>query len=452
MNLSVIQTMASMNVGNISQAGKTTGTATSVAGATFGSVFSSVSPNHAVAVNPVLNQSGKQVPDETILAIFNANSVEELGQALQELDQKDNCTIMALSEDSTKTTTETLDYLGNISGTINALDIQPEQLMEGLHTLLKQAGINESEVEKLLETDDVWGILAAIDQVAPQFFERLTDSLGGKGTVSQQQAIELLVLLKGITLIAPKTDLVLKQEHDVFSLGNYLNLAGERFENVLNSNVTNNNSMVQLVDGRQTMRFVSATETSQPMSGRENENSKSGQSDMKKEAAQTAVSSAHAQVSAKGEFAISELENRGSSRSETLLREMQAIMRRANLGQAGGTNRLLIKLYPEHLGQVRIELLETNGIMTARILASTALGKEMLDSQQAQLRQAFAHQNIQLDRLDISQTIQESNRGERDQNAFNGQFKREQQQSEEQQQQSGEEEMSFQEFMIELEV
>lgn len=210
--------------------------------------------------------------------------------------------------------------------------------------------------------------------------------------------------------------------------------------------------MVQLVDGRQGFRFNSTTTTNQTMTDSGNENTNAGQTDVRKESAQSAISNAHVPLSAKGEFKITELTNSGTSRSETLIREMQAIMKRANFGQVGGTNRLLIKLYPEHLGQVRIELLETNGIMTARILASTALGKEMLDSQQAQLRQAFAHQNIQLDRLDISQTIQESNRGERDQNAFNGQFKRDQQQSEDQQQQSDEEEMSFQEFMIELEV
>ena len=69
---------------------------------------------------------------------------------------------------------------------------------------------------------------------------------------------------------------------------------------------------------------------------------------------------------------------------------MQNIFKRSNFGQTGGTNRLLIKLYPEHLGQVRIELLQVNGVMTARILASTALGKEMLDSQLHQLRKCIS--------------------------------------------------------------
>nr|WP_255726555.1 flagellar hook-length control protein FliK [Sporosarcina sp. ACRSM] len=130
---------------------------------------------------------------------------------------------------------------------------------------------------------------------------------------------------------------------------------------------------------------------------------------------------------------------------------MQTIFKRSNFGQTGGTNRLLIKLYPEHLGQVRIELLQTNGVMTARILASTALGKEMLDSQLHQLRQAFVQQNIQIDRIDISQTLQDTARNDREQ-AFNQQFGRQQQEAEQQHNQNSEEDKTFQEYMIELEV
>nr|WP_255550930.1 flagellar hook-length control protein FliK [Sporosarcina sp. E16_8] len=128
---------------------------------------------------------------------------------------------------------------------------------------------------------------------------------------------------------------------------------------------------------------------------------------------------------------------------------MQTIFKRSNFGQTGGTNRLLIKLYPEHLGQVRIELLQVNGIMTARILASTALGKEMLDSQLHQLRSAFLQQNLQVERIDVSQTLQDSTKNDRDQ-AFNQHFRKEGQEADEQQEQTDEEEMTFQEYMIDL--
>ena len=112
---------------------------------------------------------------------------------------------------------------------------------------------------------------------------------------------------------------------------------------------------------------------------------------------------------------------------------------------------MLIKLYPEHLGQIRIELHETNGVLSARILASTALAKGMLDSQMHQLRNALAQQNLQVERIDVTQSIQETSKNDREQ-AFNEQFKREQQEESNKDNSQTEEEMTFDEFMIELEV
>ncbi len=37
---------------------------------------------------------------------------------------------------------------------------------------------------------------------------------------------------------------------------------------------------------------------------------------------------------------------------------MQNVFKRANFGQIGGANRLLIKLYPEHLGQFLVVSLQ----------------------------------------------------------------------------------------------
>ena len=169
-----------------------------------------------------------------------------------------------------------------------------------------------------------------------------------------------------------------------------------------------------------------------------------------KDASQQVASSALGTVvTAKGELTLTEVENRNNARNEALIKEMQTIFKRSNFGQTDGTNRLLIKLYPEHLGQVRIELLQVNGIMTARILASTALGKEMLDSQLHQLRSAFLQQNLQVERIDVSQTLQDTAKNDRDQ-AFNQHFRKEGQETDEQQEQNDEEEMTFQEYMIEL--
>lgn len=138
-------------------------------------------------------------------------------------------------------------------------------------------------------------------------------------------------------------------------------------------------------------------------------------------------------------------------KSETFLREIQQIFKRANFGMVGGSNRLLIKLYPEHLGQIRIELIETNGVLTARMLASTALGKELLDSQMNQLRQAFLQQNLQIDRIEVGQALQDTSKNDRE-SPFQQQSKGQQQTSKEQLPEDNPEELTFEEYLIELEV
>ena len=88
--------------------------------------------------------------------------------------------------------------------------------------------------------------------------------------------------------------------------------------------------------------------------------------------------------------------------------------------------KLLLKLFPENLGQIRIELIQKDGVLTARLLASTSLGKELLDSNFNQLKTGFVAQNIQMDRIDIAQSLQDANRNARDQNLFNNFFRQQQ--------------------------
>lgn len=64
----------------------------------------------------------------------------------------------------------------------------------------------------------------------------------------------------------------------------------------------------------------------------------------------------------------------------------------------------MIKLNPEHLGALRIEIIQKDSGLTARIMATTAKGKEMLDTQLQGLKLSFAGQGIQVDKIEISQT------------------------------------------------
>ncbi|VEF48400.1 flagellar hook-length control protein [Bacillus freudenreichii] len=93
-------------------------------------------------------------------------------------------------------------------------------------------------------------------------------------------------------------------------------------------------------------------------------------------------------------------------KARELVRQFTNILQRSNFSQALQTKSLTIRLYPEHLGSLRIELLQRDGVMIARILAATNMAKDLLDSQIHQLRQAFVQQNIQVDKVDI--TFQEN--------------------------------------------
>ncbi len=423
MNIASLKAMARMNVQTSSNNVQSRQPATN----SFGSVFSSITGNVPLAVAPVQELTVSGITDESIMAIFNATSIEELGTAIKDLTGGES-------------KLDSISNLGNLEELAILLGLEPKQLIESLLQLLEQAGLDEEELSTVSNTNDLWAVLNAIDKVAPQFFGQLTDALEAKGGIPKQQAVELLTLLKTAELVAPTTDLLMKQEQQLFTLQGYLAKTGEHCEKVLNSSGSAKNGMVQLMESKSVVRFVVPVEEGRTMTD----------DGTPKDASQQIASSAFGTVvTAKGELTLTEVENRNNARNEALIKEMQTIFKRSNFGQTDGTNRLLIKLYPEHLGQVRIELLQVNGIMTARILASTALGKEMIDSQLHQLRSAFLQQNLQVERIDVSQTLQDTAKNDRDQ-AFNQHFRKEGQESDEQQEKNDEEEMTFQEYMIDL--
>ncbi|MFC5558062.1 flagellar hook-length control protein FliK [Ureibacillus thermophilus] len=142
-----------------------------------------------------------------------------------------------------------------------------------------------------------------------------------------------------------------------------------------------------------------------------------------------------------------------TSQAESLVKQIEALLQRSQMANTQGTSKILIKLHPENLGSIRIELVHREGAITARLLASTSQAKELLDSQVHQLKQAFVQQNIQLERIDILQSLQESDL--REQSFFNNMFNgRERQEKEEQhsEEKQEEESKSFKDYLIDEEV
>lgn len=71
---------------------------------------------------------------------------------------------------------------------------------------------------------------------------------------------------------------------------------------------------------------------------------------------------------------------------------------------ADGLTEAKISLFPQHLGHVEVKLTMQNGMLVAQFMADSLSGKEMLESQIAQLRASLQSQGIQVEKLEVSQS------------------------------------------------
>jgi flagellar hook-length control protein FliK len=68
-----------------------------------------------------------------------------------------------------------------------------------------------------------------------------------------------------------------------------------------------------------------------------------------------------------------------------------------------GVQRLAIRLHPEHLGRMDVVIIRQGGSITAKIAVSAPLTKDAAEQNLHQLRQAFLNQNLNVERIEISQ-------------------------------------------------
>lgn len=379
----------------------------------FGSVFGQVLTSSNETTQSSKTTSSNELAD--LQALLNADSMEEVLDLLG-ISHDDGLLMLQFVEDGKAVALDEMLHLENI---LNALGIDEEQLQKIVQQLLGE--------EK--EASDVWELLTLVDAQAPVLQANISTALQGEGQVTPKEASQLLQVLKLVQLVGQKTDLTASQEDlltTVKSLLTSLQTQVGTLQVTTKTTVT-----LPLLGFQQVVQQVQVTKQSD-----------TNTNDMlTPQTVQTKPDTFHVT-----------LPTAKPAQSEALLKEMQAIINRAQISNAQGITRLTIKLYPENLGTVRIELVQNDGVLTARILASTAHGRELLDNQAHQLKQAFAQQNIQVDRLDIAQSLQDADRQQRDQSFFNNFFK--QQQDEEQDQKSDDEDegMSFSDYLISEEV
>lgn len=347
----------------------------------------------------------------------------------------------------------------SLEGLLKSLDLNVENLeLSGPMTFEKLASLlelNEDEVKSTIEellgqevnTNDLWELLGQIDLNASSFMKSVMESLEGVGKVPPQQAATVLQFLKGAELAAPKTDLLLKQELAVFNLKELMQSMSSQLEKVMKANTAQNGFSKGQSFQSLSLNFaksVTAEESSEPTTVTQTQTA----SKVTETTTQTVAVGLNTQV--KTETVTVNLPVAKAAQSEELIKEFQALLNRSQFGKTGGMTKMLIKMYPEHLGTIRVELIQKDGIMTARMLANTSLGKEMLDSQLHQLKSAFANANVQVERIDVTQALQDSSKNDKQQQ-FGQSLKQQQQDKDQQDQEETPEQTSFREFLMELE-
>ncbi|MGE7689261.1 flagellar hook-length control protein FliK [Lysinibacillus sp. NPDC097214] len=377
---------------------------------TFGSVFGKAISSSNKMQQQTQSAANKDTSD--LEEVLNAESIEDVLDVLG-IPHDDGLLMLQIGEEGKAVA---IDEMLNLDHLMDALGIDAEQLQQLVQQLL-----GEDQ-----EARDIWELLALVDAQAPMLQTQIVAAMQGEGQVTAKEVAPLLQVLKLAQLVGQKTDLTASQEN-------------------LLTNIKSLLTTMQTLQSEQ--QVTTKTTVTLPLQGFQNVVQVTKQTDT---SANEMVTSNTVQTKA-DTFQVT-LPAAKPAQSEALLKEMQAIINRAQISNAQGITRLTLKLYPENLGTIRIELVQNDGVLTARLLASTAQGRELLDSQAHQLKQAFVQQNIQVDRLDIAQSLQDADRQQRDQSFFNNFFKQQQQDEEEQKSDDDDEGKSFNDYLVSEEV
>ncbi len=74
-----------------------------------------------------------------------------------------------------------------------------------------------------------------------------------------------------------------------------------------------------------------------------------------------------------------------------------------------------LQLYPEHLGKIQIHVISKDGVMTARIAAETEQAKQAIENGLANLKEAFEHQELKVEAVEVMVSTTGFQRGDEQQ-------------------------------------
>lgn len=421
MNVNVmVQQAPKMSVGNVSKS-----VAKINQQSKFGDVFSKISQqNNPKAVAKQETNPLQKLTEEAM----QVQTKEELHQLLQQL----------VTEEEFVEITDILQnmpYMYNLNDLIQTLE--ETEMFESIEVLLQEM-FEKLENVSFTDTEKV----VALQQLAEEVI-----LLEGSQRVTREQLTSITVLHRLLQEGLQKVDQLPIHEKLLESMQNLTrqlsDLKPEHLAQIVQKTSTHSlessktNQLLQQIQQREQlvteqnrasqMKVESMTNSSATLSAKE------GQPDLVQQ-----------------RFQLNLTNVPEGSRAEKMIQELQSMMKRANFGRVGGMNRITVQVYPEQLGQIRIELQENKGMLTARILASVAMTKDLLERQMHQLRQALG-QHTQVERIEIVQMLQETPRQEREQMFQQQRQAFQQGKNEKDKQSDDEEELSFDEFLAQLE-
>lgn len=87
-----------------------------------------------------------------------------------------------------------------------------------------------------------------------------------------------------------------------------------------------------------------------------------------------------------------------------VMKQIQELLVKASFHQNASQTKLVLKLFPERLGSIQIELVQRNHETVARIIASSSQTKDLLDTQLGSLKQTLMNQQVQMDKVEVFHT------------------------------------------------
>lgn len=345
----------------------------------FGSVFNSmITKSSAPTKKPEMSDPPLA---ERMSGIFEEDSLESLLEQLG-VNLDESGLFALVGEESTPVALDELMTLDNLTELLGMTKAELSQILEQLLGDTKQ------------EITDVWSLI----EQAPHILNEVMAAVQKpeQNNAQQKELLQIVQLLKLAQLAGSKVDTVYQQEIQLNSLKDaLLALANEARKLAGTEQSTTKTTTFQQVAQQTTAKVETDTQTAGHLQ-------------------QQVTHSKTVTVTLPAEK---------PAQSDALIKEIQNLINRSQLSGQPGNMKLFLKLFPENLGQIRIELVQKDGIMTARLLATTAMGKELLENNINQLKAGFVSQNIQMERIDVAQSLQDADRNARDQNFFNNFFR-----------------------------